>query len=534
MISELFFRRWRDGVHLPLVVLVVLLYLLFRTPSPEYFLADTDGGVQLAAAQQILTTGEQPWVDFMVPYGPLTYYASAIAQWLSGGRLIGEILLILVGYGLSYVILFLLARRISSSDIAAWLILLFCLLLMPRYYKYYVVLCPVVVLFALWRWIDRPRPGRLVFVGLAAGISFLFRIDLGLFALVAMVTAILLRTDKPFVYRAKAFGGAVFLSGITVSPWLIYVALKGDVREFLSDLWLSVTYSPQGIALPHPLLSWNDPMLSCLYWIVFMVPTIATGVLVLQWRKIAIARRALIATTIVLAFACLVMASHRSDLAHLLQGAPIAVASLAIVVGIGPRPKRFLDLGGFLVLSLGAAIFLAYLGRLPPTDILRFGTLDVNQVGRSLRCASMDRPTFLNTVERDSPGLWPLPVIRYVRESTEFSDRVCIWPFRSQLLYFAERPFGGLTTVLLPGRSDLPRHQRRIIEEFEDRPPAFVLWDEDYILDRDEKRRPTMTHAAVHSWVRSRCSNTGGLNRFTVYRCDEYEARSIDAVDGDG
>ena len=66
--------------------LLILASLLVRTPSPEYFLMDPDGGVQLAAAQQIRLTGEQPWIDFYVPYGPLVYYLSFLGQWASGSN----------------------------------------------------------------------------------------------------------------------------------------------------------------------------------------------------------------------------------------------------------------------------------------------------------------------------------------------------------------------------------------------------------------------------------------------------------------
>ena len=87
------------------VFLFSALSITLLLPPPLKFIQDQDWAHQLSGANQILK-GQHPFITFLDVYGPLTFYASAIAQVIFGTRIIGEIFLIGLGFSIAYTIIY--------------------------------------------------------------------------------------------------------------------------------------------------------------------------------------------------------------------------------------------------------------------------------------------------------------------------------------------------------------------------------------------------------------------------------------------
>ena len=98
------------GVHIKYIFVsfLILFFIFLNLPKITSFFADADQGAQLAKGMQILN-GMHPFADIKGNiYGPLVFYLSAVGQMISGGRLIGEVLIVVAGYYLAYLLLFYL------------------------------------------------------------------------------------------------------------------------------------------------------------------------------------------------------------------------------------------------------------------------------------------------------------------------------------------------------------------------------------------------------------------------------------------
>ena len=141
-----------ENLRRPVLYLIVwsaiLAWLAITAPTPESFLFEADGGHQLTGAMQLLTVGDHPYVDYFETYGPLTFYCSALAQFLTGNRPGGEVGLIILGWSLGYLLMFRLLVLITNKIWSSFAILALALVLLPQFYKYYCVLLPFISLTA--------------------------------------------------------------------------------------------------------------------------------------------------------------------------------------------------------------------------------------------------------------------------------------------------------------------------------------------------------------------------------------------------
>lgn len=137
------------------VAILCLIWISFKLPDPSIFMVDPNGKQHLAGANQILE-GEHPFIYFRSTYGPLVFYASAVGQILSGKRIIGEIILWLIGYAIAYVLLFRLLWLASGKRSVAIIFTILALIVIPKIHKYYIVLGPVISLYAAWLYVEKP------------------------------------------------------------------------------------------------------------------------------------------------------------------------------------------------------------------------------------------------------------------------------------------------------------------------------------------------------------------------------------------
>jgi hypothetical protein len=185
-----------------------------------------------------ILAGDRIYRDFFEPGVPMASYTAALAQLLSGHRLIGEFmrqwLFILAGIGIATQ-LGLRASQSTRATLAVMAIALPILAVTPIYHHDKLFFFPLIV-WACWRYIDRPTAGRGAICGCVTAIAFLFRHDYGVYLGAASLGAFLLaRIAAPESRRAAAVmrdaaAYAVTLA-VVLAPWLIAV----ETTEGLAD-----------------------------------------------------------------------------------------------------------------------------------------------------------------------------------------------------------------------------------------------------------------------------------------------------------
>src|SRR4051812_30326317 len=131
--------RGSSALCLFAVFVIALIIVFFRTPWPGTMIGDSDAGHQLAGAQQI-GFGEHPFADFRSTYGPLTFYVSFVAQWLSGYRLAGELLICTLAFAIVYTLLFAMLRWMTGGGrVIPIVVIVLAIIQLPRFYKYYIL-----------------------------------------------------------------------------------------------------------------------------------------------------------------------------------------------------------------------------------------------------------------------------------------------------------------------------------------------------------------------------------------------------------
>jgi hypothetical protein len=495
------------GATTELVLVGIVLWVLLKLPDPVTFLGDADQGHQLAGATQILF-GEHPFVDWHTTYGPLTFYASALAQRVSGQRIIGEMVLIVIGYGTAYLILFQLLWRAGGRASLALIVL--ALVLMPRTYKYYVVLGPVAVLWAAWRYVDEPRARSLVLLASAVALTGLFRSDFGVYAGVAATAAVAGSAAPSGRVRCARVAGLVVLVVGGASPWLVWVWHAGGLSAYFADSIGGGSRIASGMALPLPSLATN-PRLSVLYAVSWALPACALSVLALRGRAIATNERVRILSAVVLAQGSLFQSAHRSEYLHLLQAIPV---DFVLAVWLARRALDELASGIVLYRSvaavgLGALASAAGAGLTLTTTFSQWPSFDPGASVEKLRVFAGSRDDVLRHVAAKAPNNWYLQAIRYVRACTERSDRILALPLLTTFFYMGERRFAGGQMGLAPGYFSTDAEQRTMIERLTREDVPLIIEMPGFSFDGMDVRKMEVFAPLVFAYLRERFVEVG-------------------------
>jgi hypothetical protein len=217
-----------------IAIVAAAAFVLVVTASTQIF----DATFYAMSNAVSLLSGDRIYKDFFEPGVPLASYTAAVAQFVSGHRLIGEFvrqwLFILAGFGIAAH----LGLRLSGSARATAAIMTTAVLILavtPIYHHDKLFFFPLMI-WACWRYIDRPAAGRGAICGCVTAIAFLFRHDYGVYLGAASIATFVLariavagsRRVPLLVRDAAAYLGAVV---IVLAPWLLAV----ETTEGLAD-----------------------------------------------------------------------------------------------------------------------------------------------------------------------------------------------------------------------------------------------------------------------------------------------------------
>jgi hypothetical protein len=227
-----------DALHRRLTWLIAALTTLMLAATADSQIFDTNFYTLWEATA--LLAGDHPYRDFFEWGVPLQAAASAVAQVVSGHRMLGEFALRWVFIAAGMAIAFRLALRLSGSaraSVATMAIAVLVLASTPTYYYPKLFFYPLGIWLA-WRYLDRPTPLGASAIGLATAAGFLFRHDhgvfLGVLAVLAFTAARVVAPASRTVRATAAHALAGVAAGaVIVAPWAAIVHLNEGLPTYV-------------------------------------------------------------------------------------------------------------------------------------------------------------------------------------------------------------------------------------------------------------------------------------------------------------
>jgi hypothetical protein len=214
---------------------------------------------RISRGHQIAQYGELPFVDFFDPGYFLTEFSSAAAQWISGGTLIGELMLNTSFMAVGGALVLLLALRLSRSYAIAIPAALLSVLAMPRAYDFDKVLFYPLGLWLICRYVARPTVQTLGILGSGIALAGLFRYDSGLYLLCAAVAALIVVHGGHWLALATRLSQLLAVLLVWGVPLLVFVQIHGGLVNAVDQV---ATYAGrEGMRTrmdSPPTLTWSE------------------------------------------------------------------------------------------------------------------------------------------------------------------------------------------------------------------------------------------------------------------------------------
>ena len=444
-------------------------------PTPVQLIQDQDWSHQLAGANQILK-GEHPFSDFLATYGPLTFYASALAQTLSGTRVLGEIVLIVAGFSVAYTLLFWIMCSITQEKVLAFVLLIILIILIPRLYKYYIVLGPALTMFWFWDYLECPKRTKFCLVALGVVMTGLFRPDFGIYMVICIAITLLAR---PVINMRQRFFDLLCLACIILIfafPWLALLSIKGGLSDYIYASTINAASHASGMSLP---LTASENMFSKEY-IQFLVkiafnfiPGISLILFVRRKNSMDLTTRSRLLAIIIAAQLTLIQGLHRSDWGHFLQSIPMTFVLLAYLIKqaiLSVSRKNiffpFIGLGTSIGLLVAMVLF----------SLPAWGNISIKDTWQSLKSYDLPRAQFVNSLIQKYPENEILQVMDFIRNCTSPGEKLIAWPYLLDFYYYTDRPLGSRYIGLSPGFFSAQKYQMRAIKELADEEVRFFIY----------------------------------------------------------
>jgi len=249
----------------PLIALGAL-SLLYTFPVYNKFWAPFDEGIILVACQELLA-GKMPYKDFfIVMYPPGQIYVLAfLMKVFSSPIIIGRIYTVFVSSAIS-ILVFYITRLLTKRFLIAifsWFLVLVSLA--PRLGAIPAPIWPgiflgIFSLYAYMLYLDNQSRTYILATGVLAGLSVLFRHDIGIFLIISILASLFVR----LIYKKDTFREIIlFIAGflIIILPCIIYFAQKSAIKDMIDSLILFPFVHEKTAALSFPKPCFNPNMI---------------------------------------------------------------------------------------------------------------------------------------------------------------------------------------------------------------------------------------------------------------------------------
>ena len=476
----------------------------------------------LSKAQRVVD-GELPYRDFFDNGRPLAIALTAIGLKLSNGSLIGEALLTMGAIAVGVALLFLLSLELTGSWVLAGWAALCLLTIDPRLYNYGKVLIAIGGMALAFRYVDRPDLRRAAAFGAGVGLAFLWRHDFGIYLSVLAVALFLpglWSRPRDTVRHAAAAAG---VAAAVVLPYAIYLwtlnALTatatggaGTLLDAASLTWRPFTWGERGGGM-----LWSRQDGETWVYDAFIAAPIAAAYLLIRRRP-------------------------ASAIAHKAGMLAAFCVSLVLFLIRGNLDSRLPDAAGpsFLLLawlfstarSAGSRVVA---GALALVTLLAVEAMGGQNPVRRLAREVLDLPQSVSVAwaaMRGDPAVWwetdgltdTRALARWLRECTAPTDRVLVFGYYPDVVFFSRRAFAGGQVFLHSGYFSSPDEQTLTVARLQRQSVPFV------IVERAELPALRGTYAGIGAFVLAHytavaTSDFHGPHAFTIFQRNDVTLR---------
>ncbi len=439
----------------------------------------------LAAAQQMLF-GEWPTRDFVDFGAPLAYATSAAAELIFGRNLFAEAILTAAAFALAAALTLLAVKRLSGSIIVAIVAALVEVAIFPRGYAYPKILLYAAAPLLIWWYQDEPLSlTRMAVVAIFVQIAFLFRHDHGLYIGAGAFVAAVLGDGRPEWRRGAGKRAALFslLALAAALPYVVYVSVNGGVLRYLvGSIGYSAAEAADNDLIVPPFgltLGVHRNSEAFLFYLFYLLPVIAVVVLYVtrERRDRAFAYVVPLVVIALLADRGFLRDYLETRLADAIVTPVLLFAWLCAQIEHIAAPRRRATARGFATVTAFVGVFTV---------------TTVGDTGEQLNRASLFgglRRMPERFVERSEElherfnihqvPAGPVPALGlffdYVDRCTTRDERLLLPGFIPEVAVYAQRPFAGGRSTILPGYIDTTSERQRLMARIAMQRVLFVV-----------------------------------------------------------
>jgi hypothetical protein len=490
--------------------------------TPYEFAVFCDGhAYQITGGAEILA-GRHPFIDFKDNYGPLTFYVSALAQWVSHGGLFGEFILVCSATAAACVVLFRLMLGLEIPLRIGGPVALVALVVQPVPYRYFLVLMPLLFLAAAWRYAARPGLVRLTLVALAATATGLYRPDFGAYVSLAGVVLVAIRARDEARRVLPAIARFLGLVLLCATPWLVWLACHGRLLAYLALSSVDGLHKASHYTVPPPdivfaagLFSADNLKAACLR-LPHLVVLLAFVAAVREREHLTPALRAWLGCALGFAALSLLQLSHRADWMHERDVLPVCLLLVAWLA-TRPLPPPAPRARHFAAVVLRCSLGVLCLG-LVAVSVYKQRDRDFSPLGvaENVMAYHRDLPAMRNALHAGKDPYRISDLITFLRTQSCSDDHLLAIPEAPQLNYLCSRAVAGGQLSLMPGYFDGEENERTFIANLRAHPPAFILVETSAL---DERFDRVLSHYApnVYHYLESEFVSYDRYTIFTVF-----------------
>jgi hypothetical protein len=465
--------------------------LFIQIPAPLSFLFDPDEGYHLCNALMV-QKGLHPFIDFQTgPYGPLNSYIGAAFQYLSNSTLLGELSLCFLGYFISYFIIYRILIKLKLNSTLSLIVVLMFVFIMPRYYKYFIVLAPALFLYSIINYIQSKNENKsILYLGLSCSLMGLFRIDYGIYGIITSFFVFLLFRNEIKIIKTISYW---FLSVIFFPLcWIIFLIFKTDISNVINFTYSYITGASEGLSLPFPSVTSLDFLSKSnsfffIFWFFFLLPYLSLAFFFYIRKSISVTERIFIPALILFSCLIFIQALHRTDASHLLQVAVIQLILIAWIINYFLNKK----LKELFVISV---IFISFYLCCLPFSLINKNSLFRNCImnhNEKINAYCFSKPELIcyyNSLLNNDSRKWIIDVISFTNNNTLTKDAVCFLPLIPQLYYFTNKSLPLPTSIFFPGMPNDIHTQNLYIGALKKNKVKTIITIPDFYFDNLKKR----------------------------------------------
>ena len=541
----------RAAITILLAAAIAMLAFLLRFNALGGALGgfDNDEFFMLTRADAILD-GEQPLRDFAdaelrAVWPSLSYQIPAWSQQLWGRNLAVYATLVCGALALSASIVFLAARAIAGGWVLPVLAALAVIASYAKPYNYPKPLTLGAAILLLWWAILRPAPSavegptkmRIALLAAWTVVAGLFRHDYGVYVGVAFVVGLLfapalssrspdlvsrgspdpVRSGSPDLVRSGAV--ASIKSGIVRVVWyagfalvfalpsLVWLAIYKGIPSYLTDVLESIRGEGRRL-VSWPAIDPTDPfradsLIAFNYYLFWLIPIVATGLLVASWWRRGWGAHHALGLALVLMTFTVDYFFLRGNLPARFGDAVVAVALLVVwMAALASRGRGWA--GRFIAPASASAVLVAMIAAFFPFNSIAgelttggFIGSETSVVDRRARVSELlrEQPP---RVWADKPREGSMAVARYVAECTAPEDRVLVGTLADEIPYFARRHFAAGQAAFYSNWLLSEDNQRLALERLARQSAPVMVTHPDYHGEFEVNYRLVARYVAEH------------------------------------